>query len=76
MRFFLDNCNHARSTLYLIESIKNKVYAKKGNYVQNDKEVEINAVVPEETVVFGYFVDLQARGVFYMETNDAVPFLK
>ncbi|KAJ8935336.1 hypothetical protein NQ318_016629 [Aromia moschata] len=71
-----DNCSHARSTLYFIESLSRKLKAKEAVFDQINFDVEIKIKDDAEEIIFGYHVDRSARGVYYFDTHFEIPFLQ
>ncbi|CAG9830866.1 unnamed protein product [Diabrotica balteata] len=70
------NCSHARSTLFFIESVATKAISKEAIF--NEDEHFFVTVTPKrdgKEVIFGQHVDKSARGVYYIKTNAAKPFL-
>lgn len=59
-----DNCNHARSTHYFIESIRNGNKWKAKKVVKNEEDVK-----DEDKTVFGDGVPLTARGLYHVDIN-------
>ncbi|XP_028140192.2 lipase member H-A-like [Diabrotica virgifera virgifera] len=72
-----DLCNHARSTLFFIESVGTKARAVEGLFYEDENAVV--TIKPKENgkiIVFGQHVSKHARGVYYLTTNPNKPFLK
>ncbi|XP_057656460.1 lipase member H-A-like [Diorhabda carinulata] len=71
-----DNCSHARSTLYFIESLTTKVFAKEASFEEDETfEVTIRVKDDGKEVVFGRHVNTTMEGVYYLKTNSQKPFL-
>ncbi|KAJ3642557.1 hypothetical protein Zmor_025322 [Zophobas morio] len=68
-----DNCSHARSNDYFIESINTQgITAKIAKFGDAGKIVLANKT---DEVVFGNATPTTARGIYVLETNSAAPFL-
>ncbi|KYB25493.1 phospholipase A1 isoform X1 [Tribolium castaneum] len=68
-----DNCSHARSNDYFIESInKRNVMARPAKL--NDEE-EIVLTSRTEDVEFGDWTPATARGIYFIKTNKTAPYL-
>ncbi|KAG5898202.1 hypothetical protein JTB14_005582 [Gonioctena quinquepunctata] len=70
-----DNCSHARSTLFFIESLSKKSEAFEANYIEENSKVTISKKENGKVIIFGQHVDWSSRGVYYFQTNSQRPFL-
>ncbi|CAH1183842.1 unnamed protein product [Phaedon cochleariae] len=70
-----DNCSHARSTVYLIESLTIKFKAYEATYEENNFNVTVAVKPRAKELIFGQHVDKNSRGVYYLETNAEKPYL-
>ncbi|XP_019864592.2 phospholipase A1 isoform X1 [Aethina tumida] len=70
-----DNCSHARSTLYFIESVLTEVVAKECNVTVSGFEVDVKEIAEGQKTLFGLNVDQKSRGSFVFTTNSESPFL-
>lgn len=71
-----DNCNHARSTLYYIESLSTKVKAKEAFYTEFEHTASLVQKENGKEVIFGQHIDINATGVYVFKTNSKQPFLQ
>nr|UPN66603.1 pancreatic triacylglycerol lipase 1 [Colaphellus bowringi] len=70
-----DNCSHARSTLYFIESLSKKAEALEANFTENSSGITVSPKENGKVIIFGQHVDRNAKGVYYFKTNSQKPFL-
>nr|XP_023021819.1 phospholipase A1-like isoform X1 [Leptinotarsa decemlineata] len=70
-----DNCSHARSTLFFIESLWKKTEAVEANFTKEGSKITISKKENGKVITFGQHVDWNSRGVYYFNTNPQQPFL-
>ncbi|KAJ8969604.1 hypothetical protein NQ317_011318 [Molorchus minor] len=72
-----DNCSHARSTIYFIESVSKKSKAREVIFKQTkDFIITLEEKNNAKEIIFGQHVDQNVRGTYSFSTNSEKPFLK
>ncbi|CAG9864882.1 unnamed protein product [Phyllotreta striolata] len=70
-----DNCSHARSTLYFIESLSVKQLVAEATFKEEGNVVTVSIKGYQNNVIFGQHVDVNARGVYSFKTGSVKPYL-
>ncbi|CAH1996712.1 unnamed protein product [Acanthoscelides obtectus] len=73
---FKVRCHHARASFLFVESLTNRVKAVEAKYIEGPYfKITIKRKKKPKKVTFGYYASRKARGVYYLKTNGAQPFL-
>lgn len=71
---FSDNCSHARSNLYFVESVISDQF--RATPCSSWEDYVVGLCQLNESVVFGENVSKDSLGTYYFETNPEPPFAK
>jgi hypothetical protein len=72
-RLLLENCSHARSNMYFIESINKRNITARLARMNEQEEFVFSSKTDE--VIFGDAVPTTAKGMYYLKTNSSSPYL-
>lgn len=75
MCFFLDNCSHARSNDYFIESVNRRNVMAKPAKLNQLEQVILIPKPKTDDIEFGEWTPTTARGIYYLKTYKTAPYL-